>query len=69
MYAIRSYYVVPRGLRSFGVEDAAFFLELPGVTEAAEEGDWDRAARQAAILELARYVGSTTGLINRNNFV
>ncbi|MCG6925184.1 MAG: M28 family metallopeptidase [Acidobacteria bacterium] len=28
-------------------------LELPGVTEAAEEGDWDRAARQAAILERA----------------
>ena len=28
-------------------------LELPGVTEAAEEGDWERAARQAAILERA----------------
>ena len=28
-------------------------LELPGVTEAAEEGDWDRAARQAAVLERA----------------
>jgi N-acetylated-alpha-linked acidic dipeptidase len=28
-------------------------LELPGVTEAAEAGDWDRAARQAAILERA----------------
>ena len=28
-------------------------LELPGLTEAAEEKDWDRAARQAAILERA----------------
>jgi N-acetylated-alpha-linked acidic dipeptidase len=28
-------------------------LELPGLTEAAEEKDWDRAARQAAILEHA----------------
>ena len=28
-------------------------LELPGVTEGAEAGDWDRAARQAAILERA----------------
>jgi N-acetylated-alpha-linked acidic dipeptidase len=28
-------------------------LELPGLTEAAEEGDWDRAARQAAVLERA----------------
>ena len=28
-------------------------LELPGLTEAAEEGDWERAARQAAILERA----------------
>ena len=28
-------------------------LELPGVTEAAEDGDWDRAARQAAVLERA----------------
>ncbi|MBP1634846.1 MAG: Glutamate carboxypeptidase, partial [Acidobacteria bacterium] len=28
-------------------------LELPGLTEAAEEQDWDRAARQAAILEQA----------------
>ena len=28
-------------------------LELPGVTEAAEESDWDRAARQVAILERA----------------
>jgi N-acetylated-alpha-linked acidic dipeptidase len=28
-------------------------LELPGLTEAAEEKDWDRAARQAAVLERA----------------
>jgi N-acetylated-alpha-linked acidic dipeptidase len=28
-------------------------LELPGLTEAAEAKDWDRAARQAAILERA----------------
>jgi N-acetylated-alpha-linked acidic dipeptidase len=28
-------------------------LELPGLTEAAEEGDWERAARQAAVLERA----------------
>jgi N-acetylated-alpha-linked acidic dipeptidase len=28
-------------------------LELPGVTEAAEAGDWERAAGQAAILERA----------------
>ncbi len=28
-------------------------LELPGVTEAAEEGDWGRAARQVAVLERA----------------
>jgi N-acetylated-alpha-linked acidic dipeptidase len=28
-------------------------LELPGVTEAAEERDWGRAARQAVILERA----------------
>ncbi len=28
-------------------------LELPGLTEAAEEKDWDRAARQAGILERA----------------
>jgi N-acetylated-alpha-linked acidic dipeptidase len=28
-------------------------LELPGVTEAAEDGDWDRAARQAAVVERA----------------
>lgn len=28
-------------------------LELPGLTEAAEEGDWYRASRQAAILERA----------------
>jgi N-acetylated-alpha-linked acidic dipeptidase len=28
-------------------------LELPGLTEAAEAGDWDRAARQAAILQRA----------------
>jgi N-acetylated-alpha-linked acidic dipeptidase len=28
-------------------------LELPGLTEAAEEQDWPRAARQAAVLERA----------------
>jgi N-acetylated-alpha-linked acidic dipeptidase len=28
-------------------------LELPGLTEAAEEKDWKRAARQAAFLEAA----------------
>jgi N-acetylated-alpha-linked acidic dipeptidase len=28
-------------------------LELPGLTEAAEEGDWGRASRQGAILERA----------------
>jgi N-acetylated-alpha-linked acidic dipeptidase len=28
-------------------------LELPGLTEAAEEKDWERAARQAAVLERA----------------
>jgi N-acetylated-alpha-linked acidic dipeptidase len=28
-------------------------LELPGLTEAAEEKDWERAARQASILERA----------------
>ncbi len=28
-------------------------LELPGVTEAAEEKDWERSARQAAVLERA----------------
>jgi N-acetylated-alpha-linked acidic dipeptidase len=28
-------------------------LELPGLTEAAEEKDWPRAARQAAVLERA----------------
>jgi N-acetylated-alpha-linked acidic dipeptidase len=28
-------------------------LELPGLTEAAEERDWERAARQAAVLERA----------------
>jgi N-acetylated-alpha-linked acidic dipeptidase len=28
-------------------------LELPGLTEAAEEKDWDRAARQATVLERA----------------
>jgi N-acetylated-alpha-linked acidic dipeptidase len=37
-------------------------LELPGLTEAAEEGDWDRAARQAAILE--RAVARNTALLD-----
>jgi N-acetylated-alpha-linked acidic dipeptidase len=37
-------------------------LELPGVTEAAEEKDWDRAARQAAILE--RAVARNTQLLD-----
>lgn len=37
-------------------------LELPGVTEAAEEGDWDRAARQAAIIE--RAVARNTALVD-----
>ncbi len=39
-------------------------LELAGVTEAAEAGDWDRAARQAAILEraLIRNVSLVDGL-------
>ena len=36
-------------------------LELPGLTEAAEEKDWDRAARQAAILE--RAVARNAGLL------
>jgi N-acetylated-alpha-linked acidic dipeptidase len=38
-------------------------LELPGVTEAAEAGDWDRAARQAAILE--RAVARNASLVER----
>jgi len=37
-------------------------LELPGLTEAAEEGDWERAARQAAILE--RAVARNTELVD-----
>jgi N-acetylated-alpha-linked acidic dipeptidase len=37
-------------------------LELPGLTEAAEERDWDRAARQAAVLE--RAVARNTGLLD-----
>ena len=38
-------------------------LELPGLTEAAEERDWDRAARQAAILE--RAVARNAELLDR----
>jgi N-acetylated-alpha-linked acidic dipeptidase len=39
-------------------------LELPGLTEAAEEKDWSRARRQAAVLEraLARNTGLVDGL-------
>jgi len=37
-------------------------LELPGLTEAAEEKDWDRAARQTAILE--RAVARNAGLLD-----
>jgi N-acetylated-alpha-linked acidic dipeptidase len=37
-------------------------LELPGLTEAAEEKDWDRAARQAAVLE--RAVARNTDLLD-----
>jgi N-acetylated-alpha-linked acidic dipeptidase len=37
-------------------------LELPGLTEAAEEKDWDRAARQAAIL--ARAVDRNVALVS-----
>ncbi|MCG6919591.1 MAG: M28 family metallopeptidase [Acidobacteria bacterium] len=39
-------------------------LELPGVTEAAEASDWDRAARQLAILEraLSRNAALVAGL-------
>jgi len=37
-------------------------LELPGLTEAAEEKDWERAARQAAILE--RAVTRNAGLLD-----
>jgi N-acetylated-alpha-linked acidic dipeptidase len=37
-------------------------LELPGLTEAAEEKDWDRAARQAAVLE--RAVARNAGLLD-----
>ena len=36
-------------------------LELPGLTEAAEEKDWERAARQAAIL--SRAVAANTELV------
>jgi N-acetylated-alpha-linked acidic dipeptidase len=37
-------------------------LELPGLTEAAEEKDWERAARQAAVLE--RCVARTAVLVD-----
>jgi hypothetical protein len=37
-------------------------LELPGLTEAAEAGDWDRAARQADVL--ARAVARNTELVS-----
>jgi N-acetylated-alpha-linked acidic dipeptidase len=39
-------------------------LELPGITEAVEEKDWDRAARQAAIVQraLKRNAGLVDGL-------
>ncbi len=37
-------------------------LELPGLTEAVEEKDWDRASRQAAILE--RAVARNTELVD-----
>jgi N-acetylated-alpha-linked acidic dipeptidase len=37
-------------------------LELPGLTEAAEEKDWERAARQAAVLE--RAVARNAGLLD-----
>ncbi|HEX9186325.1 MAG TPA: transferrin receptor-like dimerization domain-containing protein, partial [Vicinamibacteria bacterium] len=37
-------------------------LELPGLTEAVEEKDWDRAARQSAVLE--RAVARNAALLN-----
>jgi N-acetylated-alpha-linked acidic dipeptidase len=37
-------------------------LELPGLTEAAEDGDWDRAARQAAVL--GRAVARNAALVD-----
>jgi N-acetylated-alpha-linked acidic dipeptidase len=37
----------------YGARYTYAHLELPGLTEAAETGDWARAAEQAKILELA----------------
>ncbi|HSD29702.1 MAG TPA: M28 family metallopeptidase, partial [Vicinamibacteria bacterium] len=37
----------------YGARYTYAHLELPGLTEAAEEKDWERAARQAAVLERA----------------
>jgi N-acetylated-alpha-linked acidic dipeptidase len=47
----------------YGARYTYAHLELPGLTEAAEAGDWARAAEQAKILEVA--LGKNTDLLQR----
>jgi len=49
----------------YGARFTYAHLELPGLTEAVEKGDWETARQQAAILE--RALANNTSLIQSLN--
>jgi N-acetylated-alpha-linked acidic dipeptidase len=49
----------------YGARYTYAHLELPGLTEAVEKGDWETARQQAAILQ--RAIANNTQLMNSLN--